>query len=73
MVCSCCIDFVITRCSYIEDPKSVIECLMHSRAVTLPSHIQAVYMQAVLKIFSQILSPRIVCFNIIFTCTNYDV
>eukprot|EP01111_Echinosteliopsis_oligospora_P001434 TRINITY_DN1216_c0_g1_i3.p1 TRINITY_DN1216_c0_g1~~TRINITY_DN1216_c0_g1_i3.p1 ORF type:complete len:1244 (-),score=342.48 TRINITY_DN1216_c0_g1_i3:2933-6664(-) len=41
---------------YLEAPAEVIESLLQPRAVALPSHIQSVYMQNVLKVFSYVVA-----------------
>jgi hypothetical protein len=42
--------------SFISDNVSVIESLLQPKAAQLPSHVQSVYMQSILKIFSAIVS-----------------
>src|SRR4051812_7005363 len=42
--------------SYIHDPLAVVEALLQPAVSLLPSHIQSVYIQAVLKIFGAAVS-----------------
>lgn len=41
---------------YLTDPQSTLEAMLRGRVFTLPGHIQAVYVQNILKLFTHILT-----------------
>jgi AP-3 complex subunit delta-1 len=45
---------VVSR--YLTDPQSTLEAMLRGRVFALPGHIQAVYVQNILKLFAHILT-----------------
>ncbi|XP_069693426.1 AP-3 complex subunit delta-1-like [Periplaneta americana] len=43
-------------CQYLTDPQATLEAMLRGRVFALPGHIQAVYVQNILKLFANILT-----------------
>lgn len=48
--------FLISMSRYLTDPQSTLEAMLRGRVFALPGHIQAVYVQNILKLFTHILT-----------------
>jgi AP-3 complex subunit delta-1 len=48
--------FLISVPRYLTDPQSTLEAMLLGRVFALPGHIQAVYVQNILKLFTHILT-----------------
>jgi AP-3 complex subunit delta-1 len=50
------ISYFSLMCRYLTDPQSTLEAMLRGRVFALPGHIQAVYVQNILKLFAHILT-----------------
>jgi len=52
----CVLRVLISMSRYLTDPQSTLEAMLRGRVFALPGHIQAVYVQNILKLFTYILT-----------------
>ena len=70
---SCALSFLISY-RHLADPRPILEALLHPQITNLPGHIQAVFVQNIVKLYASILvkaEAEVIWHVYVCTCNDY--